>query len=99
MKIKGLIVLTGVVAIMLGSCSKNSVSNAKLKTKEDSLSYAFGIVNFNALQTDSLKLDPRIVAKAMLDGEKGKPEIEPVHFFLLRSRILYRQSVFRYSVP
>jgi FKBP-type peptidyl-prolyl cis-trans isomerase FklB len=60
---------------MLGSCSKNSVSNVKIKTKEDSLSYAFGIVNFNALQSDSLKLDPRIVAKAMLDGEKGKPEM------------------------
>jgi FKBP-type peptidyl-prolyl cis-trans isomerase FklB len=75
MKIKGLIVLTGVVAIMLGSCAKNTISNAKLKTKEDSLSYAFGIVNFNALQSDSLKLDARIVAKAMLDGENGKPEM------------------------
>jgi FKBP-type peptidyl-prolyl cis-trans isomerase FklB len=75
MKIKGLIVLTGVVAIMLASCSKNSVSNVKIKTREDSLSYAFGIVNFNALQSDSLKLDPRLVAKAMLDGEKGKPEM------------------------
>ncbi len=75
MKIKGLIVLAGIVAISLGSCSKNSVSNAKIKTREDSLSYAFGIVNFNALQSDSLKLDPRIVAKAMLDGEKGKPEM------------------------
>jgi FKBP-type peptidyl-prolyl cis-trans isomerase FklB len=75
MKIKGLIVLTGVIAIMLGSCSNNSVSNAKIKTREDSLSYAFGIVNFNALQSDSLKLDPRLVAKAMLDGEKGKPEM------------------------
>jgi len=75
MKIKGLIVLTVVVAITLGSCSKNSISSAKLKTKEDSLSYAFGIVNFNALQSDSLQLDARIVAKAMLDGEKGKPEM------------------------
>jgi FKBP-type peptidyl-prolyl cis-trans isomerase FklB len=75
MKIKGLIVLAGIVAISLGSCSKNSVSNAKIKTREDSLSYAFGIVNFNALQSDSLKLDPRIVAKAMFDGEKGKPEM------------------------
>ena len=75
MKIKGLIVLTSVVAILVGSCAKNSVSNAKMKTKEDSLSYAFGIVNFNALQTDSLKLDPRIVAKAMLDGENGKAEM------------------------
>jgi FKBP-type peptidyl-prolyl cis-trans isomerase FklB len=75
MKINGLIVLTSVVAILLGSCAKNSVSNAKIKTKEDSLSYAFGIVNFNALQGDSLKLDPRIVAKAMMDGENGKAEM------------------------
>jgi FKBP-type peptidyl-prolyl cis-trans isomerase FklB len=75
MKINGLIVLTGVVALTLGSCSKNSLSNAKIKTREDSLSYAFGIVNFNALQMDSLKLNPTIVAKAMLDGEKGKPEM------------------------
>jgi len=70
---KGLIILTGIVAIFLGSCSKNSVSSVKIKTKEDSLSYAFGIVNYNALQSDSLKLDPMIVAKAMVDGEKGNP--------------------------
>lgn len=73
MKMKGLIILTGIVAIILGSCSKNSVSGVKIKTKEDSLSYAFGIVNYNALQSDSLKLDPMIVAKAMVDGEKGNP--------------------------
>jgi len=70
---KGLIILTGIAAIILGSCSKNSVSSVKIKTKEDSLSYAFGIVNYNALQSDSLKLDPMIVAKAMIDGEKGNP--------------------------
>jgi FKBP-type peptidyl-prolyl cis-trans isomerase len=73
MKMKGLIILTGIVAIILGSCSKNSVSSVRIKTKEDSLSYAFGIVNYNALQSDSLKLDPMIVAKAMVDGDKGKP--------------------------
>lgn len=73
MKIKALIVLTFVVAIIFGSCSNSSVSNAKIKTREDSLSYAFGIVNFNALQSDSLSLNPKIVAKAMLDGEKGDP--------------------------
>jgi FKBP-type peptidyl-prolyl cis-trans isomerase FklB len=75
MKIRGLIVLMGVAAIILSSCSTNSVSNAKIKTKEDTLSYAFGIINFNALHGDSLKLNPKIVAKAMLDGEKGKPEM------------------------
>jgi FKBP-type peptidyl-prolyl cis-trans isomerase FklB len=75
MKIKGLIVLTTVVAILLGSCAKNNVTNVKMKTKEDSVSYAFGVINYNLLQTDSLKLDPRIIAKAMLDGENGKPEM------------------------
>ena len=73
MKIKGLIVMTAVIALMLGSCGKSSLKNAKLKSKEDSLSYAFGIVNYNALTTDSLMLDPIIVAKAMLDGKEGKP--------------------------
>jgi FKBP-type peptidyl-prolyl cis-trans isomerase FklB len=73
MKIKGLIVLIGVIALMLGSCGKSSLKNANLKSKEDSLSYAFGIVNYNALKTDSLILDPMVVAKAMMDGKAGKP--------------------------
>jgi FKBP-type peptidyl-prolyl cis-trans isomerase len=69
MKIKGLIVMTAVIALMLGSCGKSALKNAKLKTKEDSLSYAFGIVNYNALTQDSLILDPMLVAKAMQDGK------------------------------
>jgi FKBP-type peptidyl-prolyl cis-trans isomerase FklB len=73
MKIKGFIVFIGVIALMLGSCGKSSLNSANLKSKEDSLSYAFGIVNYNALKTDSLMLDPMIVAKAMMDGKKGKP--------------------------
>jgi len=76
MKIKGLIVLTGVIALMLGSCGQSSIKNAKLKTKVDSLSYAFGVVNYNALKADSLMLDPLIVAKAMIDGKEGKPLME-----------------------
>ena len=75
MKIKGLIVLTGVIALMLGSCGKSSLKSTNLKSKEDSLSYAFGIVNYNALKTDSLLLDPMIVAKAMMDGKNGKPQM------------------------
>jgi FKBP-type peptidyl-prolyl cis-trans isomerase FklB len=73
MKIRGLIVLTGVIALMLGSCAQSSFKNAKMKSKEDSLSYAFGIVNYNALKTDSLSLNPTLVAKAMLDGKNEKP--------------------------
>jgi len=75
MKIRGLIVLTGVIALMLGSCGKSSMKSVNLKSKEDSLSYAFGIVNYNALTTDSLLLDPMIVAKAMIDGKEGKPKM------------------------
>jgi len=73
MKIKVLIVMTGVIALMLGSCANSSFKNVKIQSKEDSLSYAFGIVNYNALKTDSLILDPMIVAKAMVDGKSGKP--------------------------
>ena len=73
MKIRGLIVMTTVIALILGSCGKSSFKNAKLSSKEDSLSYAFGIVNYNALTQDSLSLDPILVAKAMQDGKAGKP--------------------------
>jgi FKBP-type peptidyl-prolyl cis-trans isomerase len=65
--------MTGVIALMLGSCGKSAVKSSKLKTNEDSLSYAFGIVNYNALKTDSLMLDPMIVAKAMIEGKEGNP--------------------------
>lgn len=75
MKIKGLILLTGVIAILLGSCGKNAIQGAKMNDREDSLSYAFGIVNYNALTADSLELNPMVVAKAMFDGKKGKPEM------------------------
>jgi FKBP-type peptidyl-prolyl cis-trans isomerase len=75
MKIKGLIVLTCVIALMFGSCTEKSISNAKIRTSEDSLSYAFGIYNYNQLVVDSIKLDPVLVAKAMLDSEKGTPEM------------------------
>ncbi len=70
---KGLFCLTGIIVIMLGSCAKSSIQNAKIKSNEDSLSYAFGIVNYNALSADSLILNPTLVAKAMLDGKAGKP--------------------------
>ncbi|MGE5419056.1 MAG: FKBP-type peptidyl-prolyl cis-trans isomerase [Chloroflexota bacterium] len=75
MKTSRLIALTVVTVFILGACNKN-VSSVKIKTKEDSLSYAFGIVNYNALSQDSLKLDPMIVAKAMQDGEQGKAQME-----------------------
>ena len=73
MKIRGLIVLTGLMTLMLGSCAQSSFKNAKLKNSADSLSYAFGINIYNSLAADSLTLDPVLVAKAMLDGKEKKP--------------------------
>jgi len=68
--------MTAVIALMLDSCGNSALKNAKLKTQEDSLSYAFGIVNYNALTQDSLILNPVLVAKAMMDGKDGDPLME-----------------------
>ena len=75
MKIKGLLTMIVITAFMLGSCGQSSFKNAKLKSSEDSLSYAFGTNIYNSLAADSLKLDPTLVAKAMQDGKDGKPEM------------------------
>jgi FKBP-type peptidyl-prolyl cis-trans isomerase FklB len=72
MKIKGLIIVFVFCALTIISCSKSSVKSAKIVTKTDSLSYAFGVVNFNALKQDSLELNPTLIAKAMMDGKEGK---------------------------
>ena len=72
MKIKGLVLLTVVATLLLTSCGKSAIQSSKMKDSNDSLAYAFGIVNYNALLADSLTLNPMLVAKAMLDGEKGK---------------------------
>ncbi len=73
MKIRLFVVVAFVATLMFGSCGTGSVKGQKLKNRVDSLSYAFGIVNYNALAADSLNLEPMLVAKAMLDGKDGKP--------------------------
>jgi FKBP-type peptidyl-prolyl cis-trans isomerases 1 len=72
MKFKGLVVLTAVIALIAGSCGEKAIQGTKILTDKDSLAYAFGIVNYNALATDSLDLNPMIVAKAMIDGKNKK---------------------------
>ena len=62
MKIKLFVVVTIVAALIFGACGTGSVKGQKLKNKVDSLSYAFGIVNYNALVADSLILNPMVVA-------------------------------------
>jgi FKBP-type peptidyl-prolyl cis-trans isomerase len=72
MKFKGLVVIIAAVAIITGSCAENAVKGTKILTEKDSIAYAFGIVNYNALAADSLDLNPLVVAKAMIDGKNGK---------------------------
>jgi FKBP-type peptidyl-prolyl cis-trans isomerase FklB len=76
MKIKGIVVLLVALAMTIGSCSQNSIKSVKIKTSSDTLSYAFGIVYYNALKTDSIDLDPVVMAKAMMDAKEGKPLME-----------------------
>lgn len=72
MKIKGLIVLTCVIALMLGSCGKSSLTKSNLRNQEDSLAYAFGIVNYNALKSDSLSSIHRLLLKQWLMEKLAK---------------------------
>lgn len=72
MKFKGLFFLTALIAFILTSCGSGSIKSAKLRTKDDSLSYAFGVVYYNALSGDSLNIDPVFLAKGMLDTKNGK---------------------------
>jgi FKBP-type peptidyl-prolyl cis-trans isomerase len=73
MKIKGLILLSLTVALMLVSCSKSTLKNVKIESKLDSLSYAYGIYIHAGLSKDSVDLNPIILAKAMMDSKSGKP--------------------------
>jgi FKBP-type peptidyl-prolyl cis-trans isomerase FklB len=77
MKNKGLFVLTIVIAIMLSSCAKNAVQSTKMKSNIDSVSYAFGIFYYGALNNDSLGPDLNLIliAKAMLDVNENKSAI------------------------
>ncbi|MCX6334863.1 MAG: FKBP-type peptidyl-prolyl cis-trans isomerase [Bacteroidia bacterium] len=75
MKIKGIIVLSVVVSMMLGSCSKNAIQSAKMKTNMDSVSYAFGANFYGVLSADSIDLDPVLIAKAMMDGKAQSSEM------------------------
>jgi FKBP-type peptidyl-prolyl cis-trans isomerase FklB len=72
MKIKGIIIIICVIALSFGSCSTSAVKNAKISTKEDTMSYAFGVVYYNVLLADSVELNPIAMAKAMTDSKDGK---------------------------
>lgn len=76
MKIKGLIAVLVLVTLVLVSCSKSAVKSTKVVTKVDSLSYALGINIYSSLKMDSVKVNPMVIAKALMDGESGKPMMD-----------------------
>lgn len=70
MKIKQLLILS--VLIGLISCGKTAITGTKVKSENDSLSYAFGVNIYSSLMADSIDLDPAIIAKAMIEAKDGK---------------------------
>lgn len=72
MKFKSLFFLSALIAFILTSCGSGSIKSAKIRTKDDSLSYAFGVVYYNALAGDSLIINPVLLAKGMLDTKNGE---------------------------
>ena len=77
MKIKGLVILAVAAAMIVSSCSpKSSVTGSKVKSPEDSLAYALGIANYFYYMTDSIDIDPVLLAKGMLDAKDGKNTLD-----------------------
>jgi len=72
MKIKQLPILFAVLAIFLSSCGEKAVTSARLKTYEDTISYAFGINIYSSLISDSIILNPSAIARAMYDASNNK---------------------------
>lgn len=77
MKIKGLVILAVAAAMVVSSCNtKSSVTGTKVKSPEDSLAYALGIANYFYYMTDSIDIDPVLLAKGMLDAKDGKNSLD-----------------------
>ena len=77
MKIKGLVILAVATAMIVSSCNtKSSVTGTKVKSPEDSLAYALGIANYFYYMTDSIDIDPVLLAKGMLDAKEGKNTLD-----------------------
>jgi len=70
MKIKGLIVFVS-LASAFSACSQTDVKSIKLETKEDSLAYAIGVLNFVGLSQQGLELDALMMAKGMIEAKEG----------------------------
>lgn len=77
MKIKGLVILAVATAMIVSSCNtKSSVTGTKVKSPEDSLAYALGIANYFYYMSDSIDINPVLLAKGMLDAKEGKNTLD-----------------------
>jgi len=69
---KKMVLLIATAAIIFSACSNNSIKSAKMETKEDSLAYAFGVNTYFAMKQDNFEIDPKLMAKGMLDSKESK---------------------------
>lgn len=77
MKIKGLVILAVATAMIVSSCNtESSITSTKLKSPEDSLAYALGIANYFYYMSDSIDINPVLLAKGMLDAKEGKNTLD-----------------------
>ena len=60
------------LAVMFTSCAQNNLSSLKIETKEDSLAYAIGVLNYDNLTQQGINVDAMKVAKGMIDTRDGK---------------------------
>ena len=73
MKIKALVILAAATAMIVSSCNtKSGITGAKVKSPEDSLAYAIGVNFYFSAMTDSMDIDPVLLAKGMFDAKDGK---------------------------
>lgn len=99
MKIKQLLVLF--VLVTLISCGKSSITNTKIESDTDSLSYAFGInISYSLKQQDSIILNPAAIAKAMVEFEEGKAFMDEnssrnyIYAFMnKREKVAYKDNI------
>jgi FKBP-type peptidyl-prolyl cis-trans isomerase FklB len=94
MKIKGIIVLIAVIALLISSCGDGSIKSAKIVTENDSLSYAIAANIYNQLARDSISLNAKLVAKAFMDSKEGKTLMteEVINSFMSRFMAKMQQA-------
>ncbi len=73
MKNKGIIAALIIIATFSQvSCVKSSLRTVKVKNETDSIAYAVGVLSAVGMKTDSLVLDPIVLARAMYDVFNNK---------------------------